>query len=158
MTMGGGFSFGSLQLYAATTLPGFCRLAAHVEKGTGATRIAKGSDAPAILGDGSLACLVHVQTRNGDSPAEQEWEWRVDAFGDRGARLAARLAATVRTWDRDVRGGADPGLSVHPAGTPDHRLPPGDVLDKAHCRLVLRWPGRGRPPPGSRRAWRRRAM
>ncbi|MER6447221.1 methyltransferase, FxLD system [Streptomyces venezuelae] len=142
VTMGHGCYFGTLQLYAATTLPGFCRLTAHVEKGTGVTRIAKGGDAPAILGDASLAYLVHVQTRHGDSPAEQEWEWVTHAFGDQGPRLAERLADTVRAWDRDVRDGADPVLTVHPAGTPDHLLPPGDVLDKRLCRLVLRWPGR----------------
>ncbi len=154
VTMGGGLYFGSLQLYAATTLPGFCRLAAHGEKGAGVTRIAKGGDAPAILGDASLAYLVHVQTRHGDSPDEKEWEWTVHAFGDRGPRLAEQLAATVRTWDRDVRDGGDPVLTVHPAGTPDHRLPRGDILDKSHCRLVLQWPGRDvllrAPAPGSR--------
>ncbi|MFD8614628.1 hypothetical protein [Streptomyces sp. NPDC059631] len=37
---------------------------------------------------------------------------------------------------------ADPVLTVHPAGTPDDLLPAGDVLDKEHCRLVFRWPGR----------------
>ncbi|MGW7439859.1 methyltransferase, FxLD system [Streptomyces sp. NPDC054849] len=160
VTMGSGFYFGSLQLYAATTLPGFCRLAAHGEKGAGSTRIAKGGDAPAILGGASLAYLVHVQTRqHGDGPAEQEWEWVVDAFGAQGPQLAEQLAATVRTWDREVRGGADPVLTVHPADTPDHRLPPGDVLDKRLCRLVVQWPGRDAvlpapgpwlPAPGSR--------
>ncbi|MFF4531653.1 hypothetical protein ACFY1P_20575 [Streptomyces sp. NPDC001407] len=33
-------------------------------------------------------------------------------------------------------------LTVHPAGTPDDQVPPGDILDKEHCRLVIRWPGR----------------
>jgi protein-L-isoaspartate(D-aspartate) O-methyltransferase len=147
VTMGAGFYFGSLQLYAATTLPGFCRLAAHVDKGVGVTQIAKGGDAPAVLGDASLAYLVIMQTRHGDSPAEKEWEWFVHAFGDQGLRLAEQLAATVRAWDRHVRADdnskhADPILTVHPAGTPDDLLPAGDVLDKEHCRMVFRWPGR----------------
>ncbi|MFJ3861641.1 hypothetical protein ACIPRL_36150 [Streptomyces sp. NPDC090085] len=38
--------FGSLQLYAATTLSGFCRLAAHQEPAEAVTAIAKGRDAP----------------------------------------------------------------------------------------------------------------
>ncbi|MEU5425887.1 hypothetical protein AB0H73_09790 [Streptomyces olivoreticuli] len=33
----------------------------------------------------------------------------------------------------DNRQHVDPILTVHPAG---------DILDKEHCRLVIRWPGR----------------
>ncbi|RST09067.1 methyltransferase, FxLD system [Streptomyces sp. WAC07149] len=143
VTMGADCYFGSLQLYAATTLPGFCRLTAHAEKGTGVTRIAEGGDAPAVLGDASVAYLVHVQTRHADDPAEREWEWFAHAFGSEGPRLAERLVSTVRAWDHSVRAdAAAPELAAHPAGTPDRLLPPGDVLDKAYSRLVFRWPGR----------------
>lgn len=142
ITMGAGFDFSSLQLYAATTVPGFVRLCAHRDTGGGVTAISKDRDAPAVLGDASLAYLVHVQTRHGDSPDEKEWEWMVHAFGTQGPLLADQLAATVRAWDRHVRGGGDPALSVYPAGTPDRLLPAGDVLDKHHCRLVFQWPGR----------------
>ncbi|MFD8789617.1 methyltransferase, FxLD system [Streptomyces vinaceus] len=148
VTMGAARSyFGSLQLYAATTLPGFCRLAAHQEPDEGVTGIAKDRDAPAIVGDASLAYLIHVQTKDGDLPQDKEWEWVVHAYGEQGPALAERLAATVRAWDRHVRADdndrhADPVLTVHPAGTPDDLLPAGDVLDKEHCRLVFRWPGR----------------
>jgi protein-L-isoaspartate(D-aspartate) O-methyltransferase len=41
-----------------------------------------------------------------------------------------------------VRDGADPVLTVHPAGTPDRLLPAGDVLEKPLSRLVFQWPGR----------------
>ncbi|MFE3763619.1 class I SAM-dependent methyltransferase [Streptomyces sp. NPDC059104] len=44
VAMGSGCCFGSLRLYAATTLPGFCRWAAHAEKGSGVTRVATGGD------------------------------------------------------------------------------------------------------------------
>lgn len=90
--MGSEFYFGSLQLYAATTVPGFCRLSAHQETSTGVTTIAKDCDAPAVLRGASLAYLVHVQTRHGDSPADREWEWEwmVHAFGEQ--RAAARRA------------------------------------------------------------------
>ncbi|WP_406499859.1 methyltransferase, FxLD system [Streptomyces sp. NBC_00846] len=142
VTVGSGVYFGSLQLFAATTLPFFCRLAFDRDKDTGITRIAKGADAPAILGNASLAYFTHVQTRQGDTPAERLWEFVVHAFGDQGPLLAAQLADTVRAWDRDVRDGVAPALTVHPAGTPDHRLSAGDVLDKKHSRLVFQWPGR----------------
>jgi protein-L-isoaspartate(D-aspartate) O-methyltransferase len=148
VTMAGANSyFGSLQLYAATTLPAFCRLAAHQEPQEGVTGVAKDRDAPAILGDASLAYLIHVQTRHGERPEDKEWEWTVHAFGKQGPELAEQLAATVRAWDRHVRADdndkhADPVLTVHPAGSPDDLLPAGDVVVKEHCRLVFRWPGR----------------
>ncbi|WP_344600154.1 methyltransferase, FxLD system [Streptomyces glaucus] len=154
ITMGAGASFGSLQLYAATTLPAFCRLHAHQD--TGIAALSKDRDAPAVLGDASLAYLIHVPTRHGERPEDKEWEWVVHAFGEQGPQLAEQLAATVRAWDRHVRADdndqhADPVLTVHPAGTPDHLLPAGDVLDKEHSRLVFRWPGRnGRLPASAR--------
>ncbi|MFG3013856.1 methyltransferase, FxLD system [Streptomyces cinerochromogenes] len=145
ITMGAGAYFGSLQLYAATTLPAFCRLHAH--RDTGVTAITKDRDAPALVGDASLAYLTHVQTRHGKRPEDKEWEWVVHAFGEQGPQLTEQLVATVRAWDRHVRADdndkhADPVLTVHPAGTPDHLLPAGDVLDKEHSRLVFRWPDR----------------
>ncbi|MFJ3877152.1 methyltransferase, FxLD system [Streptomyces sp. NPDC090077] len=152
VTMGANAYFGSLQLYAATTLSGFCRLAAHQEPDEGVTAIAKDHDAPAIVGDASLAYLIHVKTKDGDSPQDKRWEWTVHAFGEQGHALAERLADTVRAWDRHVRAAdngrhADPVLTVHPAGTPNDALPAGDVLDKENCRLVFRWPGRDVPQP-----------
>ncbi|GGS91628.1 MULTISPECIES: methyltransferase, FxLD system [Streptomyces] len=153
VTMGANSYFGSLQLYAATTLSGFCRLVAHQGPEEGMTGIAKNRDAPAIVGEASLAYLLHVQTKGGDSPQGKEWEWVVRAFGEQGPELAERLVATVRAWARHIRADdndqhADPVLTVHPAGTPDDALPAGDVLDKLHCRLVFRWPGRDAVLPG----------
>ncbi|GLX22493.1 methyltransferase, FxLD system [Streptomyces lavendulae] len=154
VTMGANAYFGSLQLYAATTLAGFCRLAAHQEPNEGVTGIAKDRDAPAIVGDASLAYLIHVKTKDGDNPQDQQWEWTVHAFGEQGPALAERLADTVLAWDRHIRADdndqhADPVLTVHPAGTPDDALPAGNVLDKENCRLVFRWPGHDVPQPRS---------
>ncbi|MHC3393945.1 methyltransferase, FxLD system [Streptomyces lavendulocolor] len=145
--------FGSLQLFAATTVPGFCRLAVHQESAEAVTGIAKDRDAPAILGESSLAYLLHVQTKDSDRREDKEWEWFAYAFGEQGPELAERLVATVRAWDRHIRAEAnhehaDPVLTVHPAGTPDDALPAGDVLDKVNCRLVFQWPGRDVVLPG----------
>ncbi|MFI6416746.1 methyltransferase, FxLD system [Streptomyces sp. NPDC050842] len=151
VTMGPGVYFGSLQLYAATTLPGFCRLTVAAGEDSSVAGIAAGSDAPALLGEGALAYLTHVRKRDGATSSEREWEWFVYAFGDQGPVLAERLKETVRSWDRDVRGqaeGAVPALTVYPTTTPAHCLPPGaDVVDKAHCRMVVQWPGRDGPQP-----------
>ncbi|MFJ4151925.1 methyltransferase, FxLD system [Streptomyces galbus] len=142
VTMGANAYFGSLQLYAATTLPGFCRLVAHQDPEEGATAIAKDRDTLTIIGEASLAYLVHVQTKGGDSPQGKEWEWVAHGFGEQGPELAERLVATARAWDRHIRADnndehADPLLTLFPAGTPDDALPAGDVLDKLHCRLVF---------------------
>ncbi|WP_206311087.1 methyltransferase, FxLD system [Streptomyces sp. A1499] len=144
--------FGSLQLFAATTLSGFCRLAVHQESAEAVTGIAKDCDAPAILGEASLACLIHVQ-KDSDRREDKKWEWFAYAFGEQGPELAERLVATVLAWDRHIRAEAndehaDPVLTVHPAGTPDDALPAGYVLDKVNCRMVFRWPGRDVVLPG----------
>ncbi|MFE3763618.1 hypothetical protein ACFXPI_17855 [Streptomyces sp. NPDC059104] len=82
-------------------------------------------------------------TRHGDDPAEREWEWFVHAFAGQGPQPAEQLVATVRAWDRDVRGGSDPRTSPSTrSALPIACLPPGDVLDKPCSRLVFRWPGR----------------
>ncbi|WP_209446179.1 methyltransferase, FxLD system [Streptomyces sp. MZ04] len=146
--MGPNVFFGSLQLYAATTVPQgvtFGRLVAHTNAGV--TNIAKDRDAPAIVDGPSLAYLTAVQIRDGEQPEDKQWEWFAYGFGNRGTQLAEHLVATVRAWDRHVRAEdndqhVDPVLTVFPAGTPDDQLPAGDVLDKENCRLVVRWPGR----------------
>ncbi|MFJ6351977.1 hypothetical protein ACIQKB_21215 [Streptomyces sp. NPDC092046] len=65
--------------------------------------LAIGRDAPAIIGDASLAYLTHLQTKNGGRPQDKEWEWTVHGLGKQGSHLADQLAATVRAWDRHVR-------------------------------------------------------
>ncbi|MFE0581465.1 hypothetical protein [Streptomyces sp. NPDC058874] len=50
-------------MYAATTLPGFCRLLAHQDPEEGVTVIAKDRDAPTFLDGASLAYLIHIQTQ-----------------------------------------------------------------------------------------------
>ncbi|MFF3563691.1 methyltransferase, FxLD system [Streptomyces sp. NPDC002574] len=136
----GGQSYETLQLYAATTVPGFCRVAAA---GTplvaGASRY---EDPAAIVADGSLAYLTVVRIGDGETPAQRRFEFVVHAYGEAGPGLAGRLARCVRDWDRYVRDTGYPAMTVHPAGTPDEDLPAGDVLDKQASRLVLRWPGR----------------
>ncbi|MEU8434137.1 methyltransferase, FxLD system [Streptomyces sp. NPDC029216] len=141
VTMKSGSYFGSLHLYAATTLPGFCRLAAHPERDSALTRIAPGSDAPAIVGNASLAYLIHVQTRHATDPADRTWEWYVHAFGSEAPQLTEHLLTTVHAWDHHVRDAADPSLTVYPADTPDHLLPPGTLLDKPASRLLFQWSG-----------------
>ncbi|MFV5994900.1 methyltransferase, FxLD system [Streptomyces sp. NPDC056231] len=133
----GTFNFETLQVYAATTLPGFCRLAAPA----GSTLVAQ-QDATAMLVDGSLAYLTHRKVKDAPDPADRLTEFFIHAYGLAADELAERFADCVRTWDQKVRESGYPPMTVHPAGTPDEQLPAGDVLDKPSARLVFQWPGR----------------
>ncbi|MEV0302349.1 methyltransferase, FxLD system [Streptomyces prasinus] len=133
----GMFSFETLQVYAATTLPGYCRLTAP----EGSALVAR-QQTIAMLADGSLAYLAHTRIKDGPTPADRRYEFSVHAYGPAAAGLAERFAACVRDWDRHVRESGYPPMTVHPAGTPDGLLPAGDVLDKPSARLVFHWPGR----------------
>ncbi|GAB2735305.1 methyltransferase, FxLD system [Kitasatospora kifunensis] len=141
VAIAGGESFETLQLYLATTVPGFCRLAGDRDKDTGITAFARSDNAPALLGPGCLAYLTYVWVRDGGTPAERRAEFVVHAFGEHGPALAEQLAAAVRRWDQHVRGHGYPQLTVHPATTSDGDLPAGHVLDKQFSRLVFAWDG-----------------
>ncbi|MEU0786490.1 methyltransferase, FxLD system [Streptomyces sp. NPDC006173] len=133
----GAFNFETLQIYAATTLAGFCRLSAS----EGSTLVAQ-QDAAAILANGSLAYLTYRKNKDATNPADRTTEFFIDAYGPAAKEVAERFAQCVRVWDREVRESGYPPMTVHPASTPDNQLPPGDVLDKPSARLVLQWPGR----------------
>lgn len=142
----GGFNFETLQIYAATVLPGFCRLTAPA----GSLLVAQ-QDATAVVADGSLAYLTYRRVKEAEDPGGSLTEFFIHSYGPAAESLAKRFAACVRTWDESVREGGYPPMSVHPAGTPDDALPPGDVFDKPSARLVLSWPGRdgrGASPAG----------
>ncbi|MBK6044637.1 methyltransferase, FxLD system [Streptomyces sp. MBT55] len=138
LVVAGQFNFETLQLFAATTLGGFCRLSVP-EK----SEVVAQQDAAAIVADGSLAYLTHIKISDGPDTADWRAEFFIHAYGTAGPELAERFASCVRTWDREVRESWYPPLSIHPAGTPDDQLPPGDLVDTPACRLVFDWPGRG---------------
>ena len=142
VTIESGVSFETLQLFLATTLPGFCRLSTDRrtdDPDTAHLELPKGTDAAAVVHGGSLAYLTHVKIREETETSKAVWEFVVHAFGPRARALADVLAAQVRAWDRDVRHGDDPRLTVYPAGTPDAALPAGHVLRKLHNYLVFDW-------------------
>jgi protein-L-isoaspartate(D-aspartate) O-methyltransferase len=132
-------SFETLQLYLATTLPGFCRLALDRTRDTRTVAVPRGANAPTVLGAGSLAHLTHVPVTDPGTSERGRSEFIAHAYGPDGARLAERLAAAVRSWDRHVRPRGYPELAVFPTGTPERDLPTGHVLDKPNSRLVFTW-------------------
>ncbi|MEU5415749.1 methyltransferase, FxLD system [Streptomyces clavifer] len=133
----GVFNFETLQVYAATTLPGFCRLTAPEE-----STLVEQQDAAAILTNGSLAYLTYRKVKDAPEPADRITEFFIHAYGPEAEEVAERFAQCVRVWDREVRESGYPPMTVQPAATPDNQLPPGDVLDKPSARLVFQWPGR----------------
>ncbi|MFF2506315.1 methyltransferase, FxLD system [Streptomyces sp. NPDC058067] len=139
VTVAGNESFETLQLFLATTLPGFCRLARNRDRDSGITALPKRSDAAAITADGSLAYLTHALVQDGPTPEQRRSEFLAHGFGPAGPALAEQLAAAVGRWDLYERGHGYPELEVHPAGTSDADLPAGHVLDKTHSRLVWTW-------------------
>ncbi|MGX1760490.1 methyltransferase, FxLD system [Streptomyces lydicus] len=143
VTVAGMESFETLQLYAATTLPAFCRL--DGARPSALAALPYGAEAAATVADGSLAYLTYVLVKDGETPEERRSEFIVHAVGPARAELAERMAACVRSWDQHVRGAGYPQMTVHPAGTPDHELPAGHVLDKTSSRLVFQWPGSQHP-------------
>lgn len=139
VVMAGLESFATLQIYLATTMPGFCRLALTEKDGASVTAVRHGNPAAAVLGEGSLAYLTHVRIQDSEIPEERKAEFIIHAFGDHGPVLAEQMADAIRSWDRYVRGNGYPPMTAHPAGTPDENLPPGQVLDKQRSRLVFTW-------------------
>ncbi|KOV00682.1 hypothetical protein ADK91_25215 [Streptomyces sp. XY511] len=145
VTVRGGETLEDLQLWLATSLPGFCRMEGDPDR-PGLVRLPKRSGAEAIVLGRSLACLMTERREHDEAEGTSTWEFGVQGFGPDGKAAADTLAAAVHTWDRDLRGRATPRLTVMPAGTPDSALPAGDVVEKNDCRIVVSWPGRDEAP------------
>lgn len=139
VAVAGNESFETLQLFLATTLPTFCRLARNRDQDSGITALPKHSDAAAITAAGSLAYLTHTLVQDGPTPERRRSEFVAHGFGPSGPALAERLATAVQRWDVHERDHSYPELEVHPVGTPDADLPAGHRLDKIHSRLVWTW-------------------
>jgi hypothetical protein len=61
------------------------------------------------------------------------------ATGPEADALVTAMAAKVHAWNRDLRHGPRPRLTVHPLYAPVERTAGTHVLDKRHVRLVLTW-------------------
>jgi protein-L-isoaspartate(D-aspartate) O-methyltransferase len=138
VTIPGNVPFDLLLLWLATHLNGFARIAVDADLDTGILHRPGGWDAAAVIRDGSLARLL-TRKLPADTSGENLWEFGIHAHGPHADKIAGTMAALVVAWDRDARHSTGPQLTVHPAGTADHQLPAGHVLDKRHSRLVFTW-------------------
>ncbi|MFE9846572.1 methyltransferase, FxLD system [Streptomyces goshikiensis] len=136
-------SFEHLQLWLATSVPGFCRLTGEREQ-PGRLRLPKHTDAMAMMSGGSMAVVVIERLDADEHNSTPTWEFRIQGFGPDSKTAADILADAVRTWDRELRDRAHPVLTIWPADIPGPVLPAGDVVDKALGRIAVTWPGRDR--------------
>jgi hypothetical protein len=78
--------------------------------------------------------------RGDDEP--RAFELGVCAYGPHGDRLAGRLSARIRCWDRDGRSSTDTWIEVHPAGTASD-VQGHLVAEKRHTRVIVHTAGPG---------------
>ncbi len=126
-----------LDFWIATSAPVFGLLAARegaIERGLVARSAARG--VPTLIRGASFA----YRTKR---PIEgtEKFETGVIAHGPQAEAIADEYVELLRRWDRDLRGDAGARIEVFPAATPTTELPRGRIIEKAHTRLVVSWPG-----------------
>ncbi|MCD0449335.1 methyltransferase, FxLD system [Actinocorallia sp. API 0066] len=127
----------TVQMWLATTQPGFCWLTLDRERDSGVVEFpGNRAMAMAVVDGPNLAYLVHRTATTVDRSAE----YGVHAYGPEAADLAERVAEQLRTWGREQRHGPGPRYRIYLAGTPDDLIPPGRVINKRHVRVSISWP------------------
>jgi protein-L-isoaspartate(D-aspartate) O-methyltransferase len=135
VTIGPMVSFGDLDLWLATTVPGSCLITARqqaIDDGTVSLSWPHGT--PALADGPTLAYRAKPRPVDGEDHLH---EFGVVAHGPNAAAVAQSMAGHITAWDKAGR--PSPRLAVLPTGTPDPDLPSGRVLDKRHTRLVISW-------------------
>lgn len=139
VTVSGSEPFDTLQLWLATSMPGFCLLAVDPERDTGTVSPANRQASPASVAAGAFAYLALRKVGEDHVTGQSRFEFGVRAHGPDAGKLADRMAEQVGVWDRSHRPGPGPRIAAYPAGTPDKWLPDGLVIDKRHIRLTVSW-------------------
>ncbi|GAA3581967.1 methyltransferase, FxLD system [Kribbella ginsengisoli] len=125
-----------LDLWLASTLPGYCVLSAEpraLKKHVVAPVPRWGASAMA-----SSHSLGYLTSR--PAPDTDYVELGAHAHGPAAEDFAQLLVDQIRSWNEHLRGGKGPTLRVDPASPPPDRLPPGFHLRKKHNYLTLTWP------------------
>ena len=118
----------SLDLYGR-----FVNVGPIVEAGPGPLGWTPPFGTPAGWDGGTVAYLTLRRSQD----LVDGFELGVWAHGSHRETLATIFADQVRNWDRYRRGGPEPVVRAYRAGTPDHRLAPGRVVDRPHTRMVI---------------------
>ncbi|MFW6639918.1 methyltransferase, FxLD system [Nocardiopsis algeriensis] len=125
---------GTLQLYLATMLPGFCTMAVDQDLDTGLVMPNNPRFSMAAVEGGNFAYLITRRT------PENDVEYGVHAFGPESEVFAATVAEHVQAWAREQRGGPGPDIDAYPVDTPDGQLPSRHVITKRYSRITFSWP------------------
>ncbi|MBT2412072.1 methyltransferase, FxLD system [Streptomyces sp. ISL-12] len=126
---------GTLQMYVATMLPGYCNMFIDQDETTGKVG-PTGLNFSLVAVDGPNLAYVVVRR----SEDRKSAEFGVHAFGPDAENSAHRLADAIRTWGKDHRSGPGPRITVYPAGTADEQISGDRVIDKKHRRISISWP------------------
>jgi protein-L-isoaspartate(D-aspartate) O-methyltransferase len=135
--------FETLPLWLATSLAGFCVLAADGSEGDPGLAVEPGGRwFPYAAVD--AASFAYLSSR----PAgEDTVEFGAHGYGPRAARVASEMTRQVAIWDRDFRGRPCPDISVWPLGTPpalmSARGASTAIITKAHRHVTISWPRAG---------------
>ncbi|WP_020390669.1 methyltransferase, FxLD system [Kribbella catacumbae] len=125
-----------LDLWLASTLPGYCVLSAErraLKKGL-VTPVPRWG-ASAIASGNSLGYLTARPAADPDFV-----ELGANAHGSAAQDFAQLLVDQVSQWDKSFRGGPGPTLQIHPAVFPPEQLPPGFHLNTRHSQVTISWP------------------
>lgn len=135
VTASGVGRFDGLHLWLAINLPHFGVLMAQREAATrGVVAHSWPLGMPTALGETSFAYLGLRPV----TPDKSTCEFGVYGHGPDAAELADQMLKHIRSWDGS---NLDARFEVHPADTPDDRLPVGAcVLNKKYTRIAISWP------------------
>lgn len=125
-----------LDLWLASTLPGYCVLSAdrRALRKVLVTPVPRWG-ASAMASGNSLGYLTARP-----APDPDFVELGANAHGPAAQDFAQLLADQVSQWDKSFRGGPGPTLQIHPAAFPSEQLPPGFHLRTRHNQVTITWP------------------
>jgi protein-L-isoaspartate(D-aspartate) O-methyltransferase len=121
-----------LNLWLATTLPGYCVLSGERP---GVVEPTPRWGAAAVATRDSVAYLT---SRPAARAPETFVELGLSGHGPDAGDLIDRLGDQIRIWDAHYRHGPGPAFQVHAAGA---ELPPGFHIARRHSYITVSWPG-----------------
>lgn len=134
VTVGGMESKDHLDLWLTTALDNLPLMAAKPgARQRGIVAAVSPMGIPTLVDGGSFAYRTSQPTDDPD-----RWELGAVGHGPNGRKVAERLVEEIQLWDAEHRGG-QAHIEVHPAGTPDDRLPAGRIVERPHTRITISW-------------------
>ncbi|MFF6997758.1 methyltransferase, FxLD system [Streptomyces sp. NPDC008313] len=135
VTVAGDESTEHLDLWLTTALDNLPLMAAKIgARKRGLVASASPIGVPTLVDGDSFA---YRTARPTDDP--DRYELGAIGHGPQARKVADRLVEEIQVWHSDHRAHRA-HIEVHPAGTPDDRLPAGRLVDRPHTRVTITWP------------------